>query len=76
MGYDASQRPQPGLRFAPFGHLPGQLTMYFSRSLSGTSLSLAEIRPRTEMPASCTVSGRPETKGCHQGRSRPSPTIR
>ena len=26
----------------------------------------AVIRPRTEMPARCTVSGSPETSGCHQ----------
>ena len=28
------------------------------------SLSLALTRPRTETPASCTLSGEPETSGC------------
>jgi len=61
---------------APFGHLPGQPTMYSSSFSSGTSFSLALTRPRTEMPALCTVSGSPDTSGCHQARSRPSATSR
>ena len=39
---------------------------------SGTFTSLARTRPRTETPAACTVSGSPDTSGCHQYRSLPS----
>jgi hypothetical protein len=65
--------PAPSLAFdgaalprAPLGTFPGQLTMYSSSLASGTSFSLALTRPRTETPAACTVSGSPETSGCHQ----------
>jgi hypothetical protein len=64
------------LRFVPFGHFPGQLTIYSSSFSSGTSFSLAATRPRTEMPAVCTVSGSPDTSGCHQARPLPSATRR
>jgi hypothetical protein len=51
---------------AAFGMRSGQLTMRSSRSASATSSSPAPTRPRTEIPAWCTVSGSPETSGCHQ----------
>jgi hypothetical protein len=51
---------------AAFGMRSGQLTMRSSRSASATSSSYAPTRPRTEIPAWCTVSGSPETSGCHQ----------
>ena len=51
---------------APRGHLAGQATMCSPSALSGTASSSAKTRPRTEMPAACTVSGSPETSGCHQ----------
>ena len=51
---------------AAFGMRSGQLTMRSSRSASATSSSHAPTRPRTEIPAWCTVSGSPETSGCHQ----------
>jgi len=51
---------------AAFGMRSGQLTMRSSRSASATSSSPALTRPRTEIPAWCTVSGSPETSGCHQ----------
>src|SRR6186997_2570776 len=63
-------------RRAPFGHLPGQLTTYSSSLSSGTSASLAVTRPRTDTPARCTVSGSPDTSGCHHARSLPSATRR
>ena len=31
---------------------------------------------RTDMPARCTVSGSPETNGCHQSKFLPSRTVR
>lgn len=58
--------PRPYLTFAPFGHFIGQLTMYSSSLSSGTVFSVADILPRIETPAWCTVSGSPETSGCHQ----------
>ncbi|QYU66118.1 hypothetical protein J4558_14045 [Leptolyngbya sp. 15MV] len=42
---------------------------------SPASRSLIAL-PRTETPAWCTVSSRPDTSGCHQGRSLPSWTRR
>ena len=51
---------------AAFGMRSGQLTMRSSRSASATSSSHAPTRPRTEIPAWCTVSESPETSGCHQ----------
>jgi hypothetical protein len=54
------------LRRARFGSFSGQLTICSSRSSSGTSFSLASACERTETPAACTVSGSPETSGCHQ----------
>ena len=51
---------------AAFGMRSGQLTMRSSRSASATSSSHAPTRPRTEIPAWCTVSRSPETSGCHQ----------
>jgi hypothetical protein len=62
---DRAQRGFGGLR-AAFGIRTGQLTIRSSRSSSLTSSSLALTRPRTEIPAWCTVSGSPETSGCHQ----------
>jgi hypothetical protein len=62
---DRAQRGFGGLR-AAFGIRTGQLTIRSSRSSSLTSSSLAPTRPRTETPAWCTVSGSPETSGCHQ----------
>ena len=61
-----------GARGGRFGHStirPGQ-------NSGARSLSLAETRPRTETPASCTLSGEPETSGCQSKRSRPSATSR
>lgn len=65
----ASQaRPSPlyRCRLAPFGSFSGQLTMWPSRSSSGTSFSLCSACERTETPAVCTVAESPETSGCHQ----------
>ena len=45
----------------------GQVTM---RSSGSSPRRSGTARPRTEMPALCTVSGSPETSGCHQARSR------
>src|SRR5262249_22595142 len=56
----------PIIPLAPLGNRTGQLTMRSSRSSSGTSFSLAPTLPRTDTPAACTVSGSPETSGCHQ----------
>src|SRR6266849_4867043 len=53
-----------GLR-AALGIRTGQLTIRSSSSSSLTSSSPAPTRPRTEMPAVCTVSGSPDTSGCH-----------
>ena len=41
---------------------PGQSTMWWS---NGPALRSSTARPRTEMPASCTVLGSPDTSGCH-----------
>src|ERR1041384_1812251 len=60
--------------FAPFGHFSGQLTMWSSKSLSFTSVSQAPTLPRTDTPAACTLSGSPETSGCHQYKSLPAAT--
>ena len=46
-----------------------------SSSSSPTSRS-ANVRPRTEMPARCTVSGSPDTSGCHHSSGLPSATRR
>src|SRR5690349_2673562 len=62
--------------FAPRGTFPGQLTIRCSHFSSGRLVSQTVSRPRTETPASCTVSGRPDTSGCHQARSLPSATRR
>ena len=53
-----------GLRL---GRRFGQVTIRFGQSSIGRSSSLANTRPRTDTPASCTLSGEPETSGC-QGR--------
>ena len=45
-------------------------------STSTRSSSEAVMRPRTEMPAECTVSRLPETSGCQSARSLPSATSR
>ena len=58
-------------RRARRGNFCGQSTMWSSSSWSGTSSSVARTRPRTDTPAACTVSGSPETNGCHQYRSCP-----
>ncbi len=50
----------------------GQLTINSGNISTGTSSSLAITLSFTEIPASCTVSGEPETSGCHHLRSRPS----
>jgi len=46
-------------------------TIWRGRSRSRTAVS-GTTRPRTDMPARCTVSGSPESSGCHHGRSSPS----
>ena len=59
-------------RFGGFQLAAGSIAaMWSASSSSGTSFSLT-TRPRTETPASCTVSAEPDTKGCHQARSPPS----
>ena len=58
----SAQRLARGLRF-------GHLTIRSGQSSGAMSLSLAHTRPRTETPASCTLSGEPETSGCQSGRS-------
>lgn len=45
--------------------------MYRSHASSSTPVSL-RAKPRTEMPASCTVSAEPDTSGCHHASPRPS----
>src|SRR5262249_49766033 len=75
-GEDKAYLGIAALRRALFGHFPGQLTIYSSSFSSGTSVSLAATRPRTDTPAPCTVSGSPDTSGCHQARSLPSATKR
>ena len=57
-----SCRPQRRARGLRFGHL----TIRSGQSSGGMSLSLADTRPRTETPASCTLSGEPDTRGCHR----------
>src|SRR5690242_11912786 len=49
-----------------FGTRIGQLTMWSSSLSSEISFSVPLMRPRTETPATCTVSGSPDTSGCHQ----------
>ena len=49
----------------------GQSVMKSPRSSSATPSS-DSVRPLTEMPAATTVSGVPETSGCHQARPLPS----
>ena len=64
-----NSRPYPALRLparAPRGSRSGQPTMRSSSSSSRTASSDAPTRPRTETPAACTVSGSPDTSGCHQ----------
>ncbi len=56
------QRLARGLRF-------GHLTIRSGQSSGAMSLSLAHTRPRTETPASCTLSGEPDTSGCQSGKS-------
>jgi len=53
-------------RRARLGNSAGHCTIWSSRSASAISLSVPWIRPRTETPASCTVSGSPDISGCHQ----------
>jgi hypothetical protein len=65
-------RFQRRARGGRFGHL----TIRRGQNSGARSLSLAETRPRTETPASCTLSGEPETSGCQSKRSRPSATSR
>jgi len=43
-----------------------QLTIWSSSWSSEISFSVPLMRPRTETPATCTVSGSPDTRGCHQ----------
>ena len=66
------RRFQRRARGGRFGHL----TIRRGQNSGARSLSLAETRPRTETPASCTLSGEPETSGCQSCRSRPSATSR
>src|SRR5262249_53770524 len=49
-----------------FGMRIGQRTMWSSSWSSEISFSVPLRRPRTETPAMCTVSGSPDTSGCHQ----------
>ena len=58
-----------GLRF-------GHLTIRSGQCSGGMSVSLALTRPRTETPASCTLSGEPETSGCQSYKSSPLATSR
>ena len=51
------QRRARGLRF-------GHLTIRSGQCSGAMSVSLADTRPRTETPASCTLSGEPDTSGC------------
>jgi hypothetical protein len=66
---NSSQRLPRGLRF-------GHLTIRRGQCSGARSLSLADTRPRTETPASCTLSGEPDTSGCQLCRSFPSETSR
>ena len=63
------QRLARGLRF-------GHLTIRSGQNSGARSVSLTDTRPRTEMPASCTLSGEPETSGCQLYRSCPLATNR
>jgi HAD superfamily hydrolase (TIGR01509 family) len=63
------QRRARGLRF-------GHLTIRSGQYSGARSVSLADTRPRTETPASCTLSGEPEINGCQSNRFRPSATSR
>jgi hypothetical protein len=63
-GFDGAARG--GVRrFAPAGNFPGHVTSRCAISSSEKSSSEPATRPRTEMPAWCTVSRSPETSGCH-----------
>ena len=55
--YRQRHRRARGLRF-------GHLTIRSGQCSGARSVSLAETLPRTETPASCTLSGEPETSGC------------
>ena len=56
-----------------FTSRPGHAVTWCS---SGPARRSLMARPRTETPASWTVAGSPETRGCHQARPRPSATRR
>jgi len=47
------------------------ITRKGSNRVAREAFEIARTRPRTETPAACTVSGSPETNGCHQYRSCP-----
>ena len=53
VGLPRPQRPARGLRF-------GHLTIRSGQNSGARSVSLADTRPRTETPASCTLSGEPD----------------
>src|SRR5215208_721330 len=54
---------------ASIDHRSGQFTTRSRISLRVRSSSEPNTRFRTEMPALWTVSGSPDTRGCHQARS-------
>jgi GGDEF domain-containing protein len=62
----AAGQSYPGALRAFFGIRTGHCTMRSSSSSSRTASSSAPTLPFTEMPAVWTVSGSPETSGCHQ----------
>ncbi len=72
--FPASTQQFCGHGFLGRGIRPGHALMCFGQSSNFTPSSKPPTRPRTEMPASCTVSARPDTSGCHQGKSLPSST--
>ena len=59
-GVEGPARPQRLARGLRFGHL----TIRSGQCSGARSLSLDDTRPRTETPASCTLSGEPDTSGC------------
>src|SRR5471032_2023872 len=55
--------PNPLRQANQFASYANQST---TRSLISSTWSSGITRPRAEIPAWCTVSGSPETRGCHQ----------
>ena len=73
ISYGVRERP-PHRLFR--GQRFGQVTIRSGQTSWRRSSSLASTRPRTETPASWTLSGEPDTSGCQSGRSLPSATRR